>query len=130
MRKTHDAALKAKVALEALKGEKTIAQLSSQYGVHPNQIGKWKKELLERLPEIFSGKWRKEHRTDEELVEELYKQIGQLKVELDWLKKNLNCSGRGKANAGRNGLSDNTGFPSVRPGEFGPVQFLLSAAEG
>ena len=87
MRKTHDAALKAKVALEALKGEKTIAQLSSQFGVHPNQIGKWKKELLERLPEIFSSKWRKEHKTDEELVEELYKQIGQLKVELDWLKK-------------------------------------------
>lgn len=87
MRKTHDAALKAKAALEALKGEKTIAQLSSQFGVHPNQIGKWKKELLERLPEIFSSKWRKEHKTDEELVEELYKQIGQLKVELDWLKK-------------------------------------------
>jgi putative transposase len=87
MRKTHDAALKAKVALEALKGEKTIAQLSSQFGVHPNQIGKWKKDLLERLPEIFSAKWRKEHKTDEELVEELYKQIGQLKVELDWLKK-------------------------------------------
>jgi len=87
MRKTHDAALKAKVALEALKGEKTIAQLSSQFGVHPNQIGKWKKDLLARLPEIFSSKWRKEHKTDEELVEELYKQIGQLKVELDWLKK-------------------------------------------
>ena len=87
MRKTHDAALKAKAALEALKGEKTIAQLSSQFGVHPNQIGKWKKELLERLPEIFSSKWRKEHKHDEELVEELYKQIGQLKVELDWLKK-------------------------------------------
>jgi len=87
MRKTHDAALKAKVALEAMKGDKTIAQLSGQFAVHPNQISKWKKELMERLPEIFSSKWRKEHKTDEELVEELYKQIGQLKVELDWLKK-------------------------------------------
>ena len=87
MRKTHDAALKAKIALEAMKGDKTIAQLSGQFAVYPNQISKWKKELLERLPEIFSSKWRKEHKTDEELVEELYKQIGQLKVELDWLKK-------------------------------------------
>ena len=87
MKKTHDAALKAKVALEALKGDRTIAQLSSQYGVHPNQIGKWKKDLLERLPEIFSPKWRKEHKTGAEIVEELYKQIGQLKVENDWLKK-------------------------------------------
>jgi len=87
MKKTHDAALKAKVALEALKGEKTMTQLSSLYGVHPNQISRWKKELLARLPEIFSGKWKKEHKTGEELVEELYKQIGQLKVELDWLKK-------------------------------------------
>ena len=87
MKKTHDAALKAKVALETLKGDRTIAQLSSQYGVHPNQISKWKKEMLERLPEIYSPKWRKEHKTDEELVEELYKQIGQLKVENDWLKK-------------------------------------------
>ena len=70
-----------------MKGDKTIAQLSGQFAVHPNQISKWKKELMERLPEIFSSKWRKEHKTDEELVEELYKQIGQLKVELDWLKK-------------------------------------------
>ena len=87
MKKTHEAGFKAKVALEALKGEKTLAQLSSQYGVHPNQIGKWKKDLVERLPELFSAKWKKEHRSDAELVEELYKQIGQLKVELDWLKK-------------------------------------------
>ena len=87
MKKTHEAALKAKVALEALKGEKTMAQLSSQYGVHSNQIGRWKKEMLEKLPEIFSAKWRKEHKTDEEIVEELYKQIGKLNVELDWLKK-------------------------------------------
>lgn len=87
MRKRHDGAFKAKVALEAVKGEKTISQLSSEYGVHPNQIGQWKKRLLEGLPDIFFSKRDKAVRDGDELVAELYRQIGQLKVELDWLKK-------------------------------------------
>ena len=88
MKRTHDAGLKAKVALEAIKGEKTIAEISSKYGIHPNQIGQWKKVVLERLPELFNGKMiKKADRTAEEIQAELYQQIGQLKVELDWLKK-------------------------------------------
>jgi len=87
MRRTHDAGLKAKVALEAIKGEKTVAEISSKYGIHPNQVGKWKKEVLERLPEIFNGKIKKREKTADELQAELYQQIGQLKVENDWLKK-------------------------------------------
>jgi len=87
MKRTHDAVFKAKVALEALKGEKTIAQLSSEYGIHSNQISKWKKQVLEQLPDIFSGKRKKIDRTAEEVQAELYQQIGQLKVENDWLKK-------------------------------------------
>jgi len=87
MRRTHDAGLKAKVALEAIKGEKTVAEISSKYGIHPNQVGKWKKEVLERLPELFNGKIKKSEKTADELQAELYQQIGQLKVELDWLKK-------------------------------------------
>jgi putative transposase len=87
MRRTHDAGFKAKVALEAIKGEKTVAEISSKYGIHPNQIGKWKKEVLERLPELFNGKMKKADKTADELQAELYQQIGQLKVELDWLKK-------------------------------------------
>jgi len=87
IRKQHDAAFKAKVALAALKGEKTMAQLSSEYGVHANQIGQWKKRLLQDLPGLFSGKQRKVEEEKDELIEELYRQIGQLKVELDWLKK-------------------------------------------
>jgi len=87
MRRTHDAAFKAKVALEAIKGEKTVAEISSKYGIHPNQVGKWKKEVLERLPEIFNGKIKRSEKTADELQAELYQQIGQLKVELDWLKK-------------------------------------------
>jgi transposase len=87
MRRTHDAGLKAKVALEAIKGEKTIAEISSKYGIHPNQIGKWKKDVLEHLPELFNGKIKKREKTADELQAELYQQIGKLKVENDWLKK-------------------------------------------
>jgi len=86
-RRTHDAAFKAKVALEAVKGEKTIAQLAAGYGVHPNQIGQWKKRLLQDLPLLFSEKRREEEKDRDELEAELYRQIGQLKVELEWVKK-------------------------------------------
>jgi len=87
MRKRHEAALKAKVALEAIKSEKTLAQLSSEYGVHATQIAKWKKHLLKELPALFSDKRKKSEQNNEELENELYRQIGQLKVELEWLKK-------------------------------------------
>lgn len=86
-RRTHEAAFKAKVALESVKGEKTIAQLASQYSIHPNQIGQWKKVLLEELPTIFSDRRNHDEKDREELESELYRQIGQLKVELEWLKK-------------------------------------------
>ena len=86
-RKSYSSAFKAKVALEAIKKEKTIAQLSSEYGVHANQINQWRKRLLEELPEIFSKNRQKKEKDTEDLQDELYRQIGQLKVELDWLKK-------------------------------------------
>jgi transposase len=86
-RRNHDSVFKAKVALDAVRGEKTIAQLSSEYGVHANQISQWKKKLLEELPELFSEKRRSREVDKEELEAELYRQIGQLKVELEWLKK-------------------------------------------
>jgi transposase-like protein len=59
-RRNHSAAFKAKVALDAAKGDKTIAELASQYEVHPSQIAKWKKQLLESLPEIFSCRQQKD----------------------------------------------------------------------
>ncbi len=85
--KRYDATFRAKVALEAVKGEKTLAELSSTFGVHPNQICKWKKQLLESLPDLFTDRRKKRDKEQEELIEELYRQIGQQKVELDWLKK-------------------------------------------
>jgi putative transposase len=86
-RRNHSSSFKAKVALEAAKGDRTIAELASHYQVHPNQISQWKKQLLESLPEVFSRRRRKDQQNQQQLQAELYQQIGQLKVELDWLKK-------------------------------------------
>jgi transposase-like protein len=86
-RRSHSAAFKAKVALAAAKGDKTISELAGEYGVHPTQIAKWKTQLLESLPDIFSRRRRNEQQDQDELTSQLYQQIGRLKVELDWLKK-------------------------------------------
>jgi len=87
IKKSHSASFKAKVALEALRGAKTLSQITADYGVHSTQIVRWKKIALEILEAGFSEKRAKVDLAQEKLVEELYRQIGQLKVELDWLKK-------------------------------------------
>jgi transposase-like protein len=87
MRRNHDGAFKARVALEAVKGEKTMAQLSSEYGVHPNQIRQWRQRLLDELLMIFPTAARNRENQGEAMTSELYRQIGQLKVELEWVKK-------------------------------------------
>ena len=79
--------LKARIALEAIKGQRTLNELAKEYGVNTNQIGQWKKKLLEVAPEVFSrGKDREAERAKEER-DRLYKKVGQLQVEVDWLKK-------------------------------------------
>ena len=86
-RRKYTKELKAKVALEAIKGQRTLNELAKEYGVHPNQIGMWKKKLLEVAPEVFSrGKDRDAERAKEER-DRLYKKVGQLQIEVDWLKK-------------------------------------------
>lgn len=87
MRKSFSPEFMAKVALAAIKEETTIAELSSKYEVHRTQIGNWRKQALEGLVEIFKGKRDKSKKDNERLVDELYRQIGQLKVENEWLKK-------------------------------------------
>ena len=87
MKKRYTSTFKTKVVLEVLKEENTIAEISSKYGVSANQISKWKKHLIESMPEIFTSKRAKKDSSKNGLEDELYKQIGQLKVELDWLKK-------------------------------------------
>ena len=86
-RKRYDGTFKAKVVLESLKNEKTIAELASEYGVHPNQITQWRKQVLEDLPSLFSSNQARKEKAQEEEKDELLKQIGQLKVEVEWLKK-------------------------------------------
>ena len=91
-RKSYSAVFKAKVALEALLGLKTIAEITSQYGVHATQIGIWKKHLQDHIHELFSDHRKKADKDKEMLIQELYRQIGKLKVDLDWLKKKSESS--------------------------------------
>ncbi len=91
-RKRFDVGFKSKVAMEAVKGEKTLAEIASHYGVHPNQVTQWKKRLQEGIPQLFGKKEDRSQRAKDELIDELYRQIGQLKVELDWVKKKYNGS--------------------------------------
>ena len=86
-RRKLSAELKAKVALEALRGVRSVNELASKHGVHPTQIQKWKKQAMEDLPELFKDRRSREGKADEDLKSRLYEQIGKLQVELEWIKK-------------------------------------------
>src|SRR6185295_10484594 len=75
------------IALEAIKGQRTINEIATHYGVHPNMVTQWKKQAIESLPDVFSTRRERDAQGEEALKAELYQQIGQLKIELDWLKK-------------------------------------------
>ena len=87
-RKKYTAEFKSKVAIAALKGQKTIAELSSEFAVHATQISKWKQQLIDMSKSAFSGKLEKTQEALERERVQLYAQIGKQKVEIDWLKKN------------------------------------------
>jgi transposase-like protein len=88
-RRNHSASFKAKVALEAIKGLKSTTELASEFEVHPTQIAKWRKQVQDELPSVFSSRRARQQEDDEALKARLYQQIGQLQVELDWLKKKV-----------------------------------------
>ena len=90
MRKRWSDKEKARISLEAIREKMTLSEIASKYNVHPNQISKWKKQLIENLPELFSNGKNNNGREMENQLDELYKEIGKLKVENEFLKKTYN----------------------------------------
>ena len=88
-RRRIEAAVKAKAALAAVRGERTASELASQFGVHPTQIGQWKRQLLDGAAELFSDDRRGRVESQDALIAELYEQIGRLQMEAAWLKKKV-----------------------------------------
>ena len=89
MRKSYTGKFKAKVAIDVIREQETVTELSSKYQVHRALLTRWKKEAIEGLPGIFSAPGKKNKENDKQKIENLYKQIGQLSVENDWLKKKI-----------------------------------------
>ena len=94
MRKKYSPKLKAKIAVAMIREQETVAELAQKYEIHRTMLSKWKKLALEGLPDLFSDKTKIQKNDDENLINELYKQIGQLKVENDWLKKKVDTVSR------------------------------------
>ena len=86
-RKRYDSTFKAKVALAAVRGDKTISELASQHAVHGNLVSQWKRKLLANIELVFTEADDGQREDREALLNDLYQQIGRLKVELEWLKK-------------------------------------------
>lgn len=98
-RRKHTAEFKARIALEAIKGLDTINVIAAKYELHPVQVGNWKKELLERVPELFERKSAPKDKNVEQERAQLERKVGQLSMEVDWLEKKcvrLGIPGRGR----------------------------------
>jgi transposase-like protein len=89
IKRSHPAAFKAKVALDLIKEVDSLAAVASKYSIHPTQARQWKMQMLNNIEALFSDKPSSALKEKDELIDQLYRQIGQLKVELDWLKKKL-----------------------------------------
>lgn len=93
-RKKFDGAFKARMVVAALKGDRTMSELASEHGVHANQIAGWRKQALEGLPGMLGDRRRKEEREWEDERQALHEQIGELTMDLKWLKKKFGVAGR------------------------------------
>ncbi len=91
-RRNFSAEMKSRIALEAIKGQKTIQEIASHYGVHPNQITNWKRQAVEGMSSVFADRRTRPDTSEETVKAELYQQIGEMKMELDWLKKRSGLS--------------------------------------
>jgi transposase-like protein len=92
-RRQFTAEFKARVAIEAIKGQRTVQEIAAHFEVHPNIVTSWKREALAELPRVFSDRRVHGNESDEALKDALYQQIGKLQVQLDWLKKKSGISG-------------------------------------
>jgi len=126
-RKQRDGRFKAQVALEAIKNQQSISQIASEYGVNPAQVSQWKKQVLEQLPQLFSSRRAKTVSDNDQLVAELYRQIGQLKVELDWLQKKTSRLGWTQAAACWTGAPFFVNCKTVRTARLAESIVLLQA---
>lgn len=88
-RRSHSEKFKAKIAIEALRGIKTLSELATEYKIHPNQISTWKNQLQMNAAVIFSSGKKSKSKTEEELTSPLYEEIGRLKMDIKWLEKKL-----------------------------------------
>jgi len=86
-RRKHSAEFKARVALEAIRGIKTVSEISAEYEIHPVMIGNWKKEMLENLPALFEQKNAKKEKDRDQETEHLHRKVGQLTMEVEFLEK-------------------------------------------
>ena len=91
-RRSFSAEMKARIALEAIKEQKTIQEIASRYRVHPSQVTNWKRQAIQGAAELFADRRSQPDTSEEALKAELYQQVGQLQVELDWLKKKSGLS--------------------------------------
>ncbi len=99
-RRKHSAEFKARVALEAIKGIKTLSEIAREYEIHPVMVGKWKTEMLDRLPELFDGNKSAKKKDSDKEQEQLHRKVGQLTMEVDFLEKK--CKQLGIPVKGRN----------------------------